>query len=91
MVNAFWEYHKKPKKGTVYNIGGSRISNCSIIEASQLIEKITKIKPKLNFLKKNRTGAHQWWITNNKKFMKEFSSWKIKYDCEKIIREIISK
>ena len=91
LVNAFWEYHKKPKKGTVYNIGGSRISNCSIIEASQLIEKITKIKPKLNFLKKNRTGDHQWWITNNKKFMKDFPSWKIKYDSEKIIREIISK
>jgi len=91
LVNAFWEYHKKPKKGTVYNIGGSRISNCSIIEASQLIEKITKIKPKLNFLKKNRTGDHQWWITNNKKFMKDFPSWKIKYDSEKIIREIITK
>ena len=42
LVNCFWEFYKKPKKGEVYNIGGGRYSNCSVIEALNLIEKITK-------------------------------------------------
>ena len=33
LVNCFWEFYKKPKSGEVYNIGGGRFSNCSIIEA----------------------------------------------------------
>ena len=43
LVNAFWEFYKKPKKGAVYNIGGSRISNCSILTI-ELIERLLKLK-----------------------------------------------
>ena len=32
LVNCFWEFYKKPKKGEVYNIGGGRYSNCSVID-----------------------------------------------------------
>ena len=50
LVNCFWEYYKKPRKGEVYNIGGGRFSNCSIIEALDLVETIKNIKIKKNFL-----------------------------------------
>jgi CDP-paratose 2-epimerase len=33
LVNCFWEVYKKPRYGEVYNIGGGRFSNCSVIEA----------------------------------------------------------
>ena len=46
LVNCFWEVFKKPKKGEVYNIGGGRFSNCSIIEALEMIEEITGMKEK---------------------------------------------
>ena len=46
LVNCFWEFYKKPKKGVVYNIGGGRYSNCSILEAISEIEQISKIKIK---------------------------------------------
>ena len=46
LVRCFWEFYKKPKKGEVYNVGGGRYSNCSIIEALNIIEKKTKIKIK---------------------------------------------
>ena len=39
LVNCFWEFYKKPKYGEVYNIGGGRKSNCSIIEAIDIVEK----------------------------------------------------
>ena len=44
LTNCFWEFYKKPRNGEIYNIGGGRYSNCSILEALNLIEKISKIK-----------------------------------------------
>ena len=90
LVNCFWEYYKNPKKGAVYNIGGGKNCSCSIIEAINIIEKKIDIKVKLKFLKKARTGDHIWWITDNKKFMKDYPNFKIKYNIEKVIEELIS-
>ena len=62
LVNSFWEYFKKPTIGEVYNIGGGRYSNCSIIEALDLVEDIANISIKRNILKKPRVGDHIWYI-----------------------------
>ena len=91
LVNAFWEYYKKPTKGEVYNIGGSRVSNCSIQEAIQIVKYYTGLKPKLKYIKKNRVGDHIWWISSIKKFKKDYPNWKIKYNVKKILKEIIQK
>ena len=89
LVNCFWEYYKKPRKGEVYNIGGGRFSNCSILEAIELIEKLTNIKIKKNILKKPRVGDHIWYISNLKKFKLHYPNWKQKYNTKKIIEELI--
>ena len=49
LVNCFWQFYKKPTYGEIYNIGGGRFSNCSIIEALDLVETIKNIKIKKNF------------------------------------------
>ena len=41
LVNAFWHYFRTPKAGGVYNLGGSRHSNCSVLEAAALVEEMT--------------------------------------------------
>ena len=89
LVNCFWEFYKKPKSGEVYNIGGGRFSNCSIIEALEEVENITKIKIKKNIIKNNRVGDHIWYISNTKKFKKHYPNWKQKYNTKKIIQELI--
>ena len=89
LVNCFWEFYKKPKYGKIYNIGGGRFSNCSIIEALELVEKITKIKIKKNIVKKNRVGDHIWYISNIHKFKKDYPNWKQKYNTKKIIEELV--
>jgi len=71
LVNCFWEFYKKPKKGEIYNIGGGRFSNCSVLEALNLIEEIAKIKVKKKKINKNRIGDHIWYITDNSKFKKD--------------------
>jgi len=89
LVNCFWEFYKKPNYGKIYNIGGGRFSNCSIIEALELVEKITKIKIKKNIVKKNRIGDHIWYISNIHKFKKDYPNWKQKYNTKKIIEELV--
>ncbi len=89
LVNCFWEFYKKPKRGEVYNMGGGRYSNCSIIEALNLVEELTKIKIKRDVVKKPRVGDHIWYITNLSKFKKHYPNWKQKYNTKKIIEELI--
>ena len=89
LVNCFWEFYKKPKKGEIYNIGGGRYSNCSIIEALNLVEKMTNISIKRDFIKKPRVGDHIWYISNFNKFKKHYPDWKQKYNTKKILEEII--
>ena len=90
LVNSFWHFFKRPTKGEVYNIGGGRYSNCSIIEALDLVEKITGISVKRNLIKKPRVGDHIWYISNLSKFKKHYPNWKQKYNTKKIIEELIN-
>ena len=89
LVNCFWEVFKKPKKGEVYNIGGGRHSNCSIIEALELVEKIAGIQIKKKYARSNRVGDHIWYISNLSKFKKSYPNWKQKYNTKSIIEELV--
>ena len=89
LVNCFWEYYKKPKKGAVYNIGGGKKCSCSVLEAIEIIQKKINKKIKINFIKKARVGDHIWWITNNNKFKRDYPNFKIKYNLKKVIEELI--
>jgi len=89
LVGCFWEFFKKPKYGEVYNMGGGRYSNCSILEALELVENIKKINIKKEIVKKNRVGDHIWYISDTRKFRKDFPNWKQKYNTKRIIEELI--
>jgi CDP-paratose 2-epimerase len=91
LVKCFWEFYKNPKKGVVYNIGGGRLSNCSIIEAIRYIEKKKNIKIKISYNLKSRTGDHIWYLSNNKKFKRDYPDWKQLYSTKKILNELIDK
>ena len=83
-------YYKKPKPGKIYNMGGGRYSNCSIIEAINIFQKLTNIEVKKNIIKKPRVGDHIWYISSLKRFKKDYTKWKQKYDTKKIIDELLS-
>ena len=91
LINAFWHFHLKPKKGEVYNIGGSLKNSCSIIEAIKLIEKITNQKMIYSFKQKNRIGDHICYITDISKLKKDYPKWKINYSLKQIIEQIIKE
>lgn len=89
LVNAFYEVYLNPKQGIVYNIGGGRESNCSILEAIQIIENKTNIKFSLEYINDNRIGDHQWWISDISKFKNDYPNWSLTKNINQIIDEII--
>lgn len=89
LVSAFYEFAKKPKSGEVYNIGGARFSNCSMLEAIQISEEIAGKKLNFTLSDENRIGDHIWWISNVNKFREHYPNWNFKYDIKTIIKEIV--
>ena len=89
MSNAFWLYFQKPVKDSLFNIGGARYSNCSILEAIQYVEKKLNITVNTINIKTPRVGDHQWYISDISKFKKSYPNFTLKYDVFKILDEII--
>ena len=89
LVNCFWNYFRNPRVGEVYNMGGGRKSNCSIIEALNYVESLANVKVKRIYYKTNRVGDHIWYISDTKKFRKHYPGWKQRYGTKQIIEELI--
>jgi len=88
LVNMFWFYHQKPHQGEVYNAGGGRNSNISMLEAIEKIEKNTGKKANIEYSEDNRSGDHIWYISDVSKFKKHYPEWNYKYNIDQIIEEI---
>jgi len=88
LVNAFWNFYQKPRSGEVYNIGGSRHSNCSMLEAIEMCEEITGKKMNYSYSEDNRIGDHIWWISDVSKFKADYPEWDYKYGLKDILLEI---
>ena len=88
LVEAFWQFYDAPRPGEVYNMGGSRHSNCSLLEAIELCEQISGRKLDWTYVEDNRIGDHIWWISNVRKFQSHYPRWKYSYDIRGILQEI---
>lgn len=91
LVNAFWHVYQKPRVAEVYNMGGARHSNISMMEAIKRFEEITGKKAKIKYLKENRIGDHIWYISDVSKFKKHYPKWNFKYGINDIMKEICEK
>jgi CDP-paratose 2-epimerase len=89
LVNAFWHFYQRPRRGAVYNMGGGRHSHCSMLEAIQLIEEISGKRVRYSVSDQARLGDHVWWISDVSKFRKDYPGWAYTYDLRRMIAEII--
>ncbi|MBF0123322.1 MAG: NAD-dependent epimerase/dehydratase family protein, partial [Candidatus Omnitrophica bacterium] len=88
LVNSFYHFYQAPRCGEVYNMGGSRFSNCSILEAITLCEEISGKKIKTAYVDTNRVGDHMWWISDVSKFQSHYPAWTLTKNMRDILREI---
>ncbi|MBV8984029.1 MAG: NAD-dependent epimerase/dehydratase family protein [Acidimicrobiia bacterium] len=88
LVRAFAEVVRAPRSGEVYNIGGGRFSNASVLEAISLSEEIAGRTLDWTYVEDNRIGDHIWWIGDNGRFESHYPDWKLQYDVPAILQEI---
>jgi CDP-paratose 2-epimerase len=89
LVNMFWHFYQNPRVGEVYNSGGGRHSNCSMLEAIDEIEHISGKKLRYSISGDNRVGDHIWWISDVRKFKKHYPDWNYRYNLRDILTQII--
>lgn len=88
LIRAFEEFFRNPRIAEVYNIGGGRFSNCSVLEAIELTQRVSGSELNWSYEDAHRVGDHVWWIGDNSKFEAHFPSWQLQYDIELILKEI---
>ncbi|MBO9999862.1 MAG: NAD-dependent epimerase/dehydratase family protein [Cyanobacteria bacterium SID2] len=91
LVNAFYHFYQNPRVAEIYNIGGGRESNCSMLEAIQQCEEISDKKLNWEYKESNRIGDHIWWIGSLKSFKEHYPEWKLTYGIRDILQEIYSQ
>jgi CDP-paratose 2-epimerase len=88
LVAAFDAFHCSPVPAAVYNIGGGRDSNCSMLEAIAMCESITGRELNWSLVDENRIGDHRWWISDLEPFASDHPGWRIRYGIEDVLRDI---
>jgi CDP-paratose 2-epimerase len=88
LVRAFDAFFRSPRSAAVYNIGGGRFSNVSVLEAIGLCERISGRELGWEYVESNRIGDHIWWISSNALFESHYPDWSMAYDAERILAEI---
>ena len=88
LVSAFEHFVRKPRSAAVYNIGGGRSANCSMIEAIEMCEKVANRSLDWTYSETNRIGDHMWWVSDYSAFAADYPEWSIRYDVPAILEDI---
>jgi CDP-paratose 2-epimerase len=88
LIACFDQVYREPRSGEVYNIGGGRFSNCSVLEAIATCEQITGRTLDWTYVDENRIGDHIWWIGDNGRFEDHYPDWQLTYDVSAILTEM---
>ena len=88
LIEAFWHFFQQPRKGEVYNIGGGRHANISILEAISGFEERLGKPAQIRYSDTHRNGDHIWYISAMDKFKSHYPGWRYTYDIEQIMDDI---
>jgi CDP-paratose 2-epimerase len=90
LVRAFWYFVQDPSCGAVYNIGGGRHSNCSVLEAIALAEELSGETMRVTHDDATRIGDHQWWISDVRKFQAAYPDWSYQWSLRDTMADILA-
>jgi CDP-paratose 2-epimerase len=89
LVSAFWHFFRSPRPGAVYNMGGSRHANCSVLEAIALIEELSGKRIAYTLSDQARAGDHIWYISDVRRFQQDYPQWHYQHDLRSTLSEIV--
>ena len=88
LIAAFDAFRRAPRPAAVYNIGGGRFSNCSMLEAIDACERIAGRELSWEMGEEPRIGDHRWWISDLAPFQGDYPAWELRYGVEDILKEM---
>jgi CDP-paratose 2-epimerase len=88
LVACFQSFQRAPRAAAVYNMGGGRRSNCSMLEAIEVCERIAGRELRWKLSDENRIGDHRWWISDVSDFEEHYPEWRPRYGIEEILQEM---
>jgi CDP-paratose 2-epimerase len=88
VVCAFHAFHQNPRPAAVYNLGGGRESNVSMLEAIALCQEIAGRRLEHSYSPRARTGDHRWWISDLEAFKRDYPGWRLTTGIRAVLREI---
>ena len=83
LVRAIDCFVRNPRPGEVYNMGGGRHSNVSVLEA------LNWLKMDYEYLDQPRKGDHIWYISDVGKFRSHYPEWEYKYNLWAIMDDLM--
>jgi CDP-paratose 2-epimerase len=89
VVRAFEAFMAAPRAGEVYNLGGGRESNASILECFEMIEAASGRKVNWRYDDRNRVGDHICYISNMSKFCANFPAWSLTRRVGDMVDEMV--
>ncbi len=88
VVRAFEAFHANPKPAAVYNLGGGRRSNVSMLEAIEICQRIAGRELDYTLSEEARVGDHRWWISDLAAFKRDHPGWDITFGIEDVLQQI---
>jgi CDP-paratose 2-epimerase len=88
VVRAFHAFARDPRRAAVYNLGGGRESNVSMLEAIDMCGRIAGRELNYELSERARVGDHRWWISDFGSFKTDYPEWRLTYGIEHVLREI---
>jgi len=88
VCKAFWLFHRDPKPAAVYNLGGGRGSNISMLEAIDRCQEIAGRELDYELSDRPRVGDHRWWVSDLGEFQRDYPDFALEYGIDEVLREI---
>lgn len=87
VVTAFDAFHRSPRAAAVYNLGGGRASNVSMLEAITKCEAISGRELDYTLSPDARIGDHRWWVSDLSSFERDYPDWRLTYGIDEVLEE----
>jgi CDP-paratose 2-epimerase len=91
VVRAFAAFHASPRPAAVYNLGGGRESNVSMLEAIEMCERIAGRSLEWTLSDAARVGDHRWWVSDLDAFKTDHPEWELTFGIEDVLEDIYNR
>jgi len=88
VVNFMYEFIKKPRIASVYNLGGGYSNSISLKESIEKIESLTNIRMIYDYSDQERTGDHICYYSNLNKLKSDYPKWTITKNIDYIFEDV---